>query len=433
MKLLKHKDIAALVDKAAKDNKIRPQEVSKKHILSLEGSPTAWELRKALEGSSLPAIQKRFFPMTEKDLIEVIETKEYNDQVKALEAKLAKRQYFEAKLLESVEKNVKPLPKISVKKFKPTGTDQDRHLVVMLNDTHYGLLVHGDEVNGVNSFGWEQACRRSAMMLKETLNFKVHNREQVNKVHLVLNGDLIQGIIHGLMYTQMEKSIYQVNGTVHILTHFISMLAQEFKEVEVHGMCGNHEDQPHKREHGKRVNAEKYDSYANMIFYSLSTAFRDSSHVKFNVTKGLFLTMNLPGGRAAICHGDTLFSRSMGNPGSSINVKTLGDAIRVFNEGEVSRGKAPIKLFLFGHVHSFAHFITNGGVEVYIAPSLSGTDGHSHGSYNANSNLIGQVVFESTPKFIMGDARLIRLQDADNNLELDELIPVYKNNLKWVK
>jgi hypothetical protein len=430
---LTHKKIADYIDLAAREFNVRPQEVTKKQLLALEGFPTKWELRKALEGSSLKAVQQRFFPITEKQLAENLETKEYNDQIKALETKLAKRQYFEAKLLESIEKNISPLSKIPQKKFKPSSTTQDRHLVVMLNDTHYGLLVHGDEVNGVNSFGWEQACRRSAMMLKETLNFKVHNRDQVNKVHLVLNGDLIQGIIHGLMYNQMEKSIFQVNGAIHILTHFINMLAQEFKEVEVHGLCGNHEDSPHKREHGKRVNAEKYDSYANMIFYALSAAFRNSPHIHFNVTKGIFLSMDLPGGRAAICHGDTLFARALGNPGTSINVKALSEEIRKFNEGEVSRGKAPIKLFLFGHVHNFAHFITSGGVEVYIAPSLSGTDGHSHGSYNANSNLIGQVVFESTPRFIMGDARLIRLQDADSNVELDELIPVFKNNLKWTK
>lgn len=430
---LNHRQIRDFIATAAIENQIRPQEVTKKHILKLKSGPTSWELRKALIGTSLDAIKDRFFPITQKELVEAEETKDILNHVKKLESKLAKREYFETKLLEAINQHIKPLPKISHKKFKATSTEQERQLVVMLNDTHYGLIVHPDEVNEVNAFGWEQACRRSAMMLKETLEFKLHNRDQVSKVHLVLNGDLIQGIIHGLMYSQMEKAVHQFNGAVHILTHFIQWLAQEFPQVEVHGMCGNHEDQPHKREHGKRVNAEKYDSYANMIFYALSAAFKDNAHVSFNVTKGVFLTMNLPAGRAAICHGDTVFSRALGNIGSSINVKNLSDEIRKFNEGEVSRGKTPIKLFLFGHVHNFAHFITSGGVEVYIAPSLSGTDGHSHGSYNANNNLIGQVVFESTPKFIMGDSRLIRLQEADHNVELDELIPVFKNSLKWSK
>src|SRR5258708_40174716 len=95
--------------------------------------------------------------------------------------------------------------------------------------------------------------------------------------------------------------------------------------------------------------------------------------------------------------------------------------------------RPPVKLVLFGHVHNFAHFITSDGVEVYIAPSLSGTDGHSFGSYNANTNTIGQVLFESTPKFILGDSRLVRLKEADNDSTLDELIPIYHNSLKWQK
>ena len=333
----------------------------------------------------------------------------------------------------AVQENLQPLPKIKQRSFKPVNSEQERQIVLMLNDTHYGLIVNSDEVNEVNSFGWQQACRRTAMMLKETLNYKVHNRNQVTKVHLVLNGDLIQGIIHGLQMDQMEKSVHQVNGAVHILTYLIANLASEFKQVEVHGLCGNHEDMPHKREHGKRVSSEKYDSYANIIFYGLSTAFRDISHIKFNFTKGLFVSIDLPAGRCGVCHGDTLFSRALGNPGTNINVKSLSDEIRKFNNAEVSRGRLPIKLFLFGHVHTMAHFITTDGVEVYVAPSLSGTDGHSHGSYNANTNLIAQVLFESTPFFIMGDTRLVRLDKADADSSLDLLIPVFKNELKWQK
>ncbi len=430
---LTHKAIADLIKIAAKDTGKQPQEVTKKDILNNVPDLTEWTLRKALAGSSLKAITDRFFPITVKQLVEIEETKETNNYIKTLETKVAKREHFEQKLLHAVQDHITPLPKISTRKFKSVPSVQERQLVMMLNDTHYGLIVHSDEVNEVNSFSWTQACRRSAMMLKEMLTFKVHNRDQVSKVHLVLNGDLIQGVIHGLLMDQMEKSVHQVNGAVHILTHLISMLLQEFKEVEVHGICGNHEDSLHKREHGKRVSSEKYDSYANMIFYSLSTAFRENDRVKFNVTKGLFVSINLPAGRAAVCHGDTLFSRALGNPGTNINVKGLSDEIRKFNNAEVSRGRTPIKLFLFGHVHNFAHFITSDGVEVYIAPSLSGTDGHSHGSYNANTNMIGQVIFESTPKFILGDCRLVRLNGADNDATLDELIPIFKNSLKWQK
>lgn len=425
-----HKQIADIIKKVANVKNKNPYQVTKQEILKAEDGLTDWKLR-SLGG--LDAIKERFFPLTSKDLVEIKETKDINSYVRKLEQHVAKTEVLEKRLLDAINSKLKPLPKIKRKKFKPSSTKQERQLVLMLNDTHYGLIVHSDEVNNVNEFGWTQACRRTALMLKETLNYKVHNRKQVSKVNLVLNGDLIQGIIHGLQMDQMEKSIYQVNGAVHILTHLIASLAEEFPEVEVHGICGNHEDSPHKREHGKRVNAEKYDSYANIIFYALSTAFRNNDHVKFNFSKNLFVTLDLPAGRALISHGDTLFHRALGNVGSSINVKNLSNEIRAWNAAEIARGRPPVKLLLFGHVHNFAHFITQDGVEVYIAPSLSGVDGHSHGSYNANTNLVGQVIFESTPKFILGDSRLIRLTEADDNSELDELIPVYKNSLKWSK
>lgn len=424
------KIIAELIKRTANELGKKPQEITKANILKADENLTDWTLRNL---GGLQAIKDRYFPLTTKDLVEISETKDVNNYIKQLEQKVAQRDSFQNKLISLVQDSLVPLPKIQPRKFKPSSTEQERQLVLMLNDTHYGLIVHSDEVNEVNSFGWTQACRRSAMMLKETLNYKHHNRNQVSKVHLVLNGDLIQGIIHGLQMDQMEKSIYQVNGATHILTHLIANLAQEFKEVQVHGLCGNHEDKPHKRDHGKRVSSEKYDSYANIIFYSLSTAFRASEHVSFNFTKGLHINIDLPAGRALIAHGDTLFSRAMGNPGTSLNVKNLSNEIRAWNAGEIAKGRPPVKLLLFGHVHFFAHFITNDGVEVYIAPSLSGTDGHSHGSYNANTNLIAQVLFESTPKFILGDCRLIRLNSADNNAEYDQLIPIFKNTLKWSK
>ena len=131
-------------------------------------------------------------------------------------------------------------------------------------------------------------------------------------------------------------------------------------------------------------------------------------------------------------HGDHVFSKAIGNVGTAINVKALSIAIKNFNSGEVVKGNAPIKLLLLGHVHCYAHFITDDDVEVYIAPSLSGADSYSH-SLTINTNFAAQVVFESTPEFILGDSRLIRVLKADKLSELDKIIPTYNKELKWIK
>lgn len=380
----------------------------------------------------LSKIRNAYFPETEKNLKSIREATLSGSYVKKLEKELGDKQLFQDTITDSIKKLIKPIPKIQLKNIKKQKTKQKRELVMVLNDTHYGLIVDKEEINGLNSFDWKEACRRTAMVLQETIDFKPHTRGEVEKVHLILNGDIIAGLIHGLNTNGIDLYVHQLNGALHILSHVVSHLLSNFKYVEVTGISGNHCDAVHKREHGNRVISEKYDSYTNTVFYALSTAFKSNPRATFNFPKTPYGFFNLPGGRALIAHGDVLFTRSLGNPGTTINVKSLSDEIRKFNAGETAQGRDPVKLVIFGHTHSFAHFVTSDGVEIYNAPSLSGTDGFAH-SLNINTNFIGQVVFESTKEFILGDHRLIRVNKADNNKELDKLIPTFERELSCKK
>jgi hypothetical protein len=413
---------------AAKQNGIQPNEVSKLQFLDVcDEDITEWSVRKY---GGFSAFMKAYCPMSDKDLSSIQESKEYSSYINKLEKRVGSKELFEETRRKSVEKNLTPLPKIATKKYKATKRNAlKRELVLMLNDTHYGLIVDSEEVGDVNKFGWREACRRTALVIKETLEYKPHARDQVSKVNLLLNGDLISGVIHNLSGKTQDLAVHQVNGAVHILTYAIAELAKEFKEVQVTGICGNHEDFPHKREGGRAIQ-EKYDSFANLIFYSLSVAFRNNKNVKFNFPKTPYAFLDLPGGRTLLAHGDTVFSKSLGNPGRQINVESISKEIKKFNAGEILKGRSPVKLLLLGHVHTFAHFITDDGVEVYIAPSLSGTDGYAH-SLTINTNSTGQVIFESTEQFIMGDARLIRVTQADSDKELDDIIPTFTKQLKF--
>lgn len=420
--------ILTQIKKVAKENDISPDKVTKTMLLS-DSDVTDWTLRKF---GGLSSILKANFPVEGKSLGTIQSLKETQSYISKLEKLLGNKEKFEEEVKEIFTEKLKPLPPIKLKNVKKQKTKQKRDIVMMLNDTHFGLKVESDEVNGLNSYDWKEACRRVAMVLQETIEFKPHTKNEVETVHLVLAGDLTSGIIHGLNTKGIDLYVHQLNGTVHILTHVISHLLANFKQVKVHGISGNHDDSIHKREHGNRVITEKYDSYVNTCFYSLSAIFNLNNRVEFNFPKTPYAFANLAGGRAMIAHGDVIFSRALGNPGTTINVKSLSEEIRKFNAGEIARGKDPVKLVLFGHTHSFAHFITQDGVEVYNAPSLSGVDGYAH-SLNINTNFVGQLVFESTKDFILGDHRLIRVNKADNNNELDKLIPTFERDLKWRK
>ena len=85
---------------------------------------------------------------------------------------------------------------------------------------------------------------------------------------------------------------------------------------------------------------------------------------------------------------------------------------------------------MFGHVHFYSDFYTPCGVRVVTNPSLSGTDGFAH-SLGINNSTSAQVLFESTKDYILGDSRLVQLNEADDMKSLDKIIPTFNKELKW--
>ena len=417
--------IKEAITKAADISGIHPRQVSKMQIYEIDPSISDWMLRKC---GGISAI-KNNFPMTAKNLAEISSYKDSTSYINKLEKRGGEKELFEEEIKKRIHEVVVPISIQPYKVKKASKKKEKREIVAMLNDVHFGVNIAPEEVGGVNKFGWVEASRRVALYIKQVCEYKSDKRGETDKLHLILNGDLLQGLIHDLTARTAELLIYQVNGAVFILGHAIAHLAANYKEVVVHGVSGNHDDAVHRRE-GGRVLSHKYDSYSNMVYFALSAMFKDQKNVSFSFPKNLYGTINLPGGRLAYTHGDTMFSSELGNPSRTLNTRSLGDSLSRFNSGEIDKGLDRIRMFLFGHVHSHMEFTTFDGTKVLVAPSLSGVDSFA-ASLSINHNQIGQVIFESTKDHIAGDRRLVDLIAADNDKSLDKIIPVYDNKLSW--
>jgi hypothetical protein len=415
-------EIVSLIELVSKELEKEPNQIS---VTDLKGFVSERQLK---NHGGLPLIKKAHFPETEKDLASINKLKLTSKYIQKLEINKGKVDAFKEELIKAIDNLQLKIPKIKSIKVKKSSKDKVE-VVAMLNDNHIGLIVDPEEVGNINSFDFKEAGRRVALYVKEVCSYKRYKRSSVSRLNLVFAGDNLAGLIHSLDTKSVHLMIHQLNGMFHIYTHAISLLLQEFPEIVVYGLPGNHSRAVHKNG-GNRAVVETYDSYENILFYGLSVAFRANKNIKFDIPKTPYAFINLPAGRCMVVHGDHIFSKYLGNPGTSINVKSLSGAIKDFNAGEISKGNTPVKLILFAHVHTFAHFITNDGVEVYISPSLVGLDQYAH-SLTINNNFIAQPVFESTNKFILADSRLIRLNGADLDKSLDELIPIYKKELKW--
>jgi hypothetical protein len=125
-----------------------------------------------------------------------------------------------------------------------------------------------------------------------------------------------------------------------------------------------------------------------------------------------------------------MFSRQLGNPGTTVNTKLLGQAISDLNESERRANRENIALLLLGHTHCHFDITVKNGVRVLNAPSLSGIDSYAF-SIGIRQNLTAQVIFESTKDYIVGDSRLIYVSEADDNAEMDKVIKPYNYELTY--
>lgn len=405
----------------------KTQSVTEEFIKKI-GNVTHWDIRMV---GGLSAIKKHHFPIVGKDLVEIRRQKETNSYISELERLVGQSDLRIQQVREEIRKQIEP---VKVKPYKVISKKRKkipRHIVIMLNDTHYGLNVDEDEVGGVNKLNWNILSRRTAMVIEKACQFKLSKRDETEKVHLILNGDIIAGLIHNQKSQDAELLVHQMAGAIHILTHAISRLVENFPQVEVHFISGNHGDAIHRRNSpGSRVTAQIYDSYEGEIFYSLSVAFREYKNVKFKTTKTIYGSIDLPGGRVVYTHGHLLFSSELGNPGRNIKTESITDAVLRFNNGEKKKGNKAAGLFLVGHTHVQFSFTTEDGVVFYNAPSMSGIDSFAY-SLGINHNNVGQLIFESVPGHILGDNRIIKVDKADENSKYDKIIPSYKRTLTW--
>lgn len=417
------------IKEVSKELDIHPNLVTKAQIKKCKKYKVSEWMIKQIPGG-LSAVKSAHFPVTTKELVVAKKIKDTSKYIRDLEKQLADKLSLEEEIKSAIINKIKP---VKVKQYKSTKkkNKKSRDIVAMLNDTHIGLQVKPEEVDYLNSFNFEIASRRVAFFTKEVCEYKIDKRDQVDTLHLILNGDLIAGIIHGLMSKDLELLTHQVNAAVHIFANCVSRCAENFKKVKVYFSTGNHGDSPHRRE-GGRVSAQIYDSIEGQIFYAISAAHKDTKNVEFVAGHSLSQDINLPAGRAIATHGHLMFSRQLGNPGTSVNTKLLGQAISDLNESERRLNREEVKLVLLGHTHCYFDIIAKNGVRVLNAPSLSGIDSYAF-SIGIRNNLTGQVVFESTKDHIIGDLRLIKVQEADSNPEMDKIITPYNYELTFKK
>lgn len=306
------------------------------------------------------------------------------------------------------------------KKTAKTPSKIERAIHAVWSDLHFGSDLSAEETAS-HTFGRVEEARRMAQITKAISEFKQEHRART-RLHVWLLGDLIQNQLHD--HRDGAVISEQICRAIHCLSQSLAYLSRHFHSIDVHCSPGNH-GRFTSRHQGRATN-QKFDAIETVIAYSLAASFRTIKHVKFNIPKQPFASIQSLGVGYFGTHGDTVFHP--GNPGQSVNSQALEAQINRMNADFAHTQKGhKNSVFLCGHVHQPTLLHLGNGASVVINGALVPSD-HYAGSLGRFSNAAGQWVFEQTPGHPVGDSRFLRVgPEHDSDARLDKIISPWEN------
>jgi hypothetical protein len=428
------KDIVKDIERISEKLGLEPHQLGKAQFKELS-SISEWDLRKV---GGYQTLLTTYYPMPDKSLKDIQLSKQRKSYLSKLEKQYGTWESFAEQLTESLVK------RLSTMKVEPTILNEKatkdyiksvaktdlhdtspRSVVVALTDLHFGTNVDKSELGGKNEFNWSIGARRFGFIMEQLRTYKIELRSLHEEIVLLLGGDLIGGIIHNQEGPDYDLITYQVNGALSYFIQAFEYLKAFYPKVRVVCQPGNHGRMMHKMSKDRAL-SQKYDSYENIIFYSLSKYFAKDSKVEIIVPKTPYADVTVQGHRIFMSHGDTVFLT--GNPGKSINTDSIDKQVQRINAEERNHNRKPFEIFVFGHVHQAAHFQVSSGAHIIINGSMIGTDSFAQGVGIMSNNPV-QVMWEMNSKFAVGDSRWLFVSEADKEKRLSSIISPYNYEL----
>lgn len=432
------RDLVFEINRVSAELKVSPATLSKAQFLkNCDKKFREWHLRKV---GGFNGLVKIYFPQYDKDLKVIQLNKQRSAYVSKLEKTVGNMDAFHEKLTDELSKRVAEMhiePKVLNEKetkeyiksiAHPPSDLEDtatRSIVTLWSDQHFGTNVDGDELGGKNAFNWVIGARRLGMLCEQIATYKVERRSLHEELVILLMGDNIAGIIHGQEGPSIDLITSQVCGATGYYVQAINYLKNFFPKVRVVCQPGNHGRVMHK-ESKDRAMQQKYDSFENMIFHSLSLVFRSDPKVSVEASKSPSADVTVQGHRIFATHGDTVFDT--GNVGKNVNLSSIENQIHKVNAEEINKGRKPFEMFCTGHVHHPVVTQVGPGIIVTINGCLVGTDAYAH-SVGIHSSVPVQALWETTKKFVQGDVRQIYVNAADHNAKYEKIIKPYNYEL----
>ena len=250
-------------------------------------------------------------------------------------------------------------PMLSKLNIKEESSGKDG--LLCLSDLHIGLETY----NSVNEYNIEIAKERLKRVIEKTITYG--NKSNIDKLHIILNGDLISAELHNsIKLSNAESLTRQIVLASEIVAECIYELSKHFYCCVQHNL-GNHEAVDILKD--DRSNRNNYSMIINEM---LKLRLKDNDNVMFvNSINNYEMTVSrIKNLNVISAHGDQV---------------TLN---KCSEQLEMATGVKP-DLIILGHYHK-PMMMTHYDTEIYINGSLVSTDDYAYKKklYNPPSQLL---------------------------------------------
>lgn len=208
-------------------------------------------------------------------------------------------------VLASIELNLaerEPVPAPPKAVFAKGVTEE--HAVLLLGDLHIGEYVDARQTGGIAVYNLDVAKRRLDYTVDtaiEILKKHLSGGYRYQKLYVFLLGDLISGEIHTELEISNEVGVTQQKLiALDYLEYNIAKLCQEFPEVHITSVVGNHGRK--KKEYYFKEKAIENNDY--LISKMLQKIFKQQKNLSWNIPESYWAIQQVHNRRFMIMHGD---------------------------------------------------------------------------------------------------------------------------------
>lgn len=230
------------------------------------------------------------------------------------------------------------------------------------SDWHWGEVVDTKQINSVNRYDISIAQDRAKYMVETAISILkgCFSNPDYPGIVFALGGDMVSGDIHEeLSVTNDVEIMPAVIDLWGVLTWCISTLADEFGNVFVPCVTGNHGRNTHKI----RAKGRNYTSFDWLLYSFLQKRFEGDDRVRFLIPAGSDAYYSIYGHRYLLTHGDQF-------RGGDGMIGALGPIIRGDHKKRSRNAQIDTEYdtLLLGHWHQLIQLqrlIVNGSLKGY--------------------------------------------------------------------